>query len=292
MDLESIQIDNKTILHDFITQLQFGPRVPGTVAHAECSAFLCASLESLCDERETQYFERFINGRRAQCFNHVGKVKPDLKQRILLAAHWDSRELCDGDDLFVRRAHSCLGANDSASGVAGILAVLRLLADADLPIGVDAVFFDAEDQGQYGSPTSFALGSHHFCQTSPLDCYAKGAIVLDLIGDLEARFPLEPNSFASNPKLCSSLWEVGERFAPGRFQPSIGPAVYDDHSVLIAHGVESVLVCDSSLIARSSPSIRRGYWHTERDTMDNISADVVSGVAKTLFATLLLLSEE
>ena len=43
-----------------------------------------------------------------------------------------------------------MGANDGASGVAVLLELARILAENPAPIGVNLVFFDAEDLGSPG----------------------------------------------------------------------------------------------------------------------------------------------
>ena len=74
----------------------------------------------------------------------MGRYKPELNNRILLAAHWDTRPFADrGNE---RRMDPIDGANDGGSGVGVILEIARIIHEADTlgpEIGIDVVFFDS-----------------------------------------------------------------------------------------------------------------------------------------------------
>lgn len=74
-------------------QCDFGPRVPGTAAHAETRAFLVAELQKFADNVVEQSFEHTI-GRLQQTVtltNIIAGFNLQAGRRVLLCAHWDSR---------------------------------------------------------------------------------------------------------------------------------------------------------------------------------------------------------
>ncbi len=100
--------------------------------------------------------------------NVVGKkLHPHESRRILIGAHYDSFP-----------AAGCLGANDNASGVAVVLEIARVLAEVNLPYGLEIVFFGGEEaQGHHG----YHFGSRHYTVTADLDDIA-AMLCLDMVG--------------------------------------------------------------------------------------------------------------
>ncbi|PJF38157.1 MAG: glutamine cyclotransferase, partial [Phototrophicales bacterium] len=118
----------------------------------------------------------------------MGRYKPELEERILLAAHWDTRPYADRDS--VNKDKAIDGANDGASGVGVLLEIARILSQNDAPIGVDIIFFDAEDYGAISNDGSFfdvqsmndtwCLGSQYWAKNMPIKNYKpKYGILLD-----------------------------------------------------------------------------------------------------------------
>ena len=129
-------------------QVSFGPRVPNSAGHRQCGDYLVATLKKYGAQVTVQEFVAdAYNGTKLQSRNIIGSYLPNATKRILLAAHWDTRHVADKDS--VRRNEPILGASDGASGVGVLLEVARILgADSSrAPVGVDIIFFDAEDYG-------------------------------------------------------------------------------------------------------------------------------------------------
>ena len=102
--------------------------------------------------------------------NIIGTFHPESRDRVLLFAHWDTRPFADKDSTRTREPID--GANDGASGVGVLLEVARQLGREAADIGVDIVFFDAEDHGPEWLPATengfrdWCLGSQ-FCRKTP-----------------------------------------------------------------------------------------------------------------------------
>ena len=124
-------------------QIDFGPRVPGTPAHAKCADYLSAKLK-------TYGFEVIIQNGTVTTFdkkkfnlkNIIGSFKPELQSRILLCSHWDTRPWADEDTKDADKPFD--SANDGPSGVGVALEVARQVSLANPNIGVDIIYFDLE----------------------------------------------------------------------------------------------------------------------------------------------------
>ena len=128
-------------------QVDFGPRVPNSAEHIACGDWLAAELKRHGAEvieqpgRVRAYDETVLNMR-----NIIGQFRPQNPERIMLYAHWDTRPFADKDTIRVREPID--GANDGGSGVGVLLEVARIIGtDTTLEVGVDVIFFDAEDYG-------------------------------------------------------------------------------------------------------------------------------------------------
>ena len=89
---------------------------------------------------------RAFDGTILNMKNIVGTFHPESRDRILLFAHWDTRPFADKDTVRLREPID--GANDGASGVGVLLEIARQLGLEAADVGVDIVFFDAEDYGR------------------------------------------------------------------------------------------------------------------------------------------------
>ena len=145
-------------------QVDFGPRIPNTKAHVECGNWMIDKLKEFADTVIVQSFQvRAFDGKVLNSRNIVGSFHPDLGNRIILCAHWDTRPFADQDTQ--RKNEPIDGANDGASGVGVLLEVARQLSIANPNLGVDIILFDVEDYGQPDDsefPTmedSYCLGS-------------------------------------------------------------------------------------------------------------------------------------
>ena len=128
-------------------QVAFGPRVPNTPEHAACASWLASELERHGAEVTVQEGRvRAFDGTILNMKNIVGTFHPESRDRILLFAHWDTRPFADKDTVRLREPID--GANDGASGVGVLLEIARQLGLGSADVGVDIVFFDAEDYGR------------------------------------------------------------------------------------------------------------------------------------------------
>ena len=87
------------------------------------------------------------NGQRHKGCNIIASYKPELKERILICSHWDSRPWADNDPDPANHHTPVVAANDGASGVGVMIEIARVMSTVASAVGVDFICFDAEDAG-------------------------------------------------------------------------------------------------------------------------------------------------
>ncbi len=259
-------------------QCEFGPRVPGTKGHAECKDYLISTLGKYADTVTTQEF-MFSYGqprRSATGANIIGRFAPEDPNRIILCAHWDTRPWADSDPNPANHTKPVLGANDGASGVAVLLHMAELFAEQPPAIGIDIVFFDAEDAGTHNNNESWALGSKAFAREELRKYNPRYAILLDMVGDRDLRIPQEYHSLAYAPQLVEKVWGKAVELGVPEFVFEVGPAVYDDHIPLLQAGVPAIDIIDFDY-----PT-----WHTVNDAPEYCSSASLQAVGRVVTAVV------
>lgn len=205
-----------------------------------------------------------------------GLVQADAP-RLLIGAHWDAKE--DRDD----GVAPVPAANDGASGVGVLLELARVLGDqwppgTQLPFHVRIVLFDGEDGFEDCHPLAGSLWHAHELAPGEVDAM----ILLDMVGDDDARFVIEGRSDLSAPDLRALLWQHADRLGDDRFTTT-RCTVLDDHVPFIEQGIPSVDIIDFGRggLCRFPP-----YWHTAEDTPDKLSADALDSTGEVLLSTL------
>ena len=220
------------------TQADFGPRVPNTAAHKACGEFLAKKLEEFGAKVYNQHADLVAyDNTILKARNVIGAYNPESKRRVLLCAHWDSRPYADQDADKTKHHSPILGVNDGASGVGVLLEVARQLQQQAPAIGIDIIFFDAEDygipyfyQGAYKNDT-WCLGSQYWGRVPHVDGYnARYGILLDMVGGKNATFYKEQFSQRTAGKYVNKIWNTAHRLGFGNFFPKEkGTEVTDDH---------------------------------------------------------------
>lgn len=275
-------------------QVGFGPRVPNTRPHVACGDYLVKKLESFGWKVVEQPFTpTTFDGKKLNARNIIGMFNPEAKRRILLAAHWDSRPFADEDPHHKEKAVPA--ANDGASGV-GVLLELARVVSADsgrLGIGVDIIFFDAEDWGNSGSSSpgdeymgGFCLGSQHWARNKHIANYsAYYGILLDMVGAKNAKFPKEGISMEYAGDIVNKVWATGKALGYGAyFVDNTGLRVgVDDH--VAVNKIARIPMIDIIHLDPSTGSFF-DHWHTTGDTMENIDPATLRAVGHTLLHVL------
>lgn len=262
-------------------QVDFGPRVPNTKEHDACKAWLLEKLTNFADTVITQNTIQTVYNKKWNLINIVAQFNPHAENRVMLCAHWDSRPRSDEDSIKANFDKGIPGANDGASGVGVLLELARLLHSQKPDVGVDLVLFDGEDIGYSTDGDNFCIGSKYFAKNLPVP-KPRYAILLDLVGDKEAQFLVEQTSMQSAFAVVDKVWALGKLYGNGEFVLQQGGAITDDHIPLIEAGIPTIDIIDMELVGNRSSNPRRRYWHTQYDTMENISPVTLSSVSTVL----------
>ncbi|MDZ7723764.1 MAG: M28 family peptidase [candidate division KSB1 bacterium] len=259
-------------------QCEFGPRVPGSKGHAECLNYFLEFMKQRADTVFTQDF-MFSFGkpqRTVRAVNVISRFQPQTSDRVLLCAHWDTRPWADSDPDPSNHDKPVLGANDGASGVAVLMHLAELLSDFPVAIGVDIVFFDAEDAGQHEDTESWARGSAAFAKTYANRFAPRYGILLDMIGDADLTVYQEQYSVKYAGFLVDRIWNKAAELGMSAFIPQPEYAVYDDHIPLLQAGIPCVDIID----------FYYPQWHTVNDTPEYCSPYSLEQVGKVVTAIL------
>jgi len=279
---------DRELAYNFIAkQVKFGPRVPNTEAHKATKNWLVNQLkEHGATVIEQDFKAKAYTGTILNGTNIIGQYNPAAKKRILFAAHWDSRHITDNDPDESKRNLPVDAADDGASGVGVLLEVARNLSSLPANMGVDIIFFDAED---YGTPTNgntYCLGSQYWSKNFHIGGYkAKYGILLDMVGAKNPRFPIEGNSFRFAPQIVNKVWKLAREMGHGTYfsMEKVG-AVTDDH--LFVNQIAGIPMIDIINLPNNTEKGFVKHWHTTNDNMDNISKQTLGAVGQLMLAVI------
>lgn len=269
-------------------QVAFGPRVPNSAPHRACAGFLEAELKR-------HGAKIFVQEATVKAYddtplaikNIIGSFNPDSKERILLFAHWDSRPYADAELDPKDQKSPIDGADDGASGVGVLLEIARQLGLNPPAVGVDIIFFDAEDYGRPDfvksyKPDTWCLGSQFWAKNPHVPNYtARFGILLDMVGAKDAVFYKEYTSLRYAARYVEMVWEKARSLGYGKyFINGEGGAITDDHQYVISG--RNIPCLD---IINYDPETDKGFaghWHTHRDNMDAIDRNTLHAVGHTV----------
>ena len=256
---------------------ELGPRPSGSLGMRKQRAMIVRHFEGLGAQVSRQAFG--IRDRRTGeaivMENLIVAFHPERKERVLMAAHYDTRPYPDRDPVDPQGVF--LGANDGASGVAALMELGHFMPDLGGEVGVDFVFFDAEEY-VVDRRDPYCLGSIHFARryvaNPPAHRYRCG-VLLDMVADENLLLPQERHSISwpDTRGLVDDIWRAAGEIGAREFIPRPGPTVEDDHVPLRTIG--RIPTCD--IIDFDYP-----HWHTTSDTPEHCSAASLQTVGRVM----------
>lgn len=273
-------------------QVEFGPRVPNTKQHDDCGVWIVNELakhgfDTLVQRGKVLAF----NGNVLNFQNIIGQYNKSEKERVMFCAHWDTRPFADRDT--VDKNKPIDGANDGASGVGVLLEVARQISLQNPRLGIDIIFFDAEDYGAVQASESmidlssmadtWCLGSQYWCKNPPIPNYnPKYGILLDMVGAEDATFPKEAVSRHYAGGLVNKVWNAAQDLGYGNyFVNQLAGAITDDHVYI--NELTDIPVID---IIHYVPNGNYGdfgkFHHTHADKMDIVSKKTLGVVGQVM----------
>ena len=276
-------------------QCDFGPRTMNSQAHEQCAQWIADKFRSFGMEVISQKADlKGYDGVILKSTNIIASYRPELADRILLCAHWDSRPWADNDPDEANWHKPVMAANDGASGVAVMLEVARLLQLSDsCRLGVDFICFDAED---YGFPqwaegddpgNTWALGAQYWAENLHKEGYtARFGILLDMVGGQGAQFYREGMSRRYASGIVDKVWQAAQAVGySSLFPPKDGGYITDDH--LPVNEVAKIPCID---IIPYHPDCEQSSfgptWHTVSDDMSHIDRSTLQAVGQTVVQVL------
>ena len=259
-------------------QLEFGPRVPGTEGHRRTGDWLVDQMRERADSVIVQEWTHVTaSGDTLPMRNVLARFAPEAPSRVLYLAHWDTRPISENADS-ARRLLPVPGANDGASGTAILLALADLFQETPPAYGVDLLFVDGEDYGDFdadsGRGVDVFIGSRHFAANLPEPDYRPlFAVVWDMIGDADLEVFQEAISARQAPEVVSRVWETAASLGYEEyFVPRVRYTVKDDHVPLLERGLRAITVIDIDYVCGTGGGCQPNYHHTPDDTIDKVSA--------------------
>ena len=276
-------------------QVALGPRVPNSEAHENCKDWIVSSLETLDIEVVVQEFKAAsYDGDPYLGKNIIGRYNPDNPERIILAAHWDTRFTADEDE----DKSASVQADDGGSGVGVLVELARLLKENPIDLGVDLIFFDLEDQGKSGRASdqntvnTWGLGAQYWAKNPHVDNYkAKYGILMDMVGAKGATFPKEnvngvfsPNLNRKIHQLYKKVWTKAKGMGRGDFfvDRTVRGGIDDHYFVNALAAIPMIDIINK----KESDSSFGPHWHTHDDNMDIIDPKTLGAVGQVVIAVV------
>lgn len=277
-------------------QCSFGPRTMNSEAHERCGEWIMDMFRRYgCTVIPQRATLNGYDGTPLKSTNIIASYRPELTERILLCAHWDSRPWADNDPDSANWRKPVMAANDGASGVAVMLEIARLLANdtVKLGLGVDFVCFDAEDWGvprwsdAPDDGNSWALGAQYWAANPHKQGYeARFGILLDMVGGQGAQFWQESFSKQYAQDIVDKVWAAAKTVGYGSyFTDREGGMINDDH--LPVNRTAKIPTID--IIPFYPDCVQSNFgptWHTVSDDMEHIDRNTLKAVGQTVVQVL------
>jgi glutaminyl-peptide cyclotransferase len=272
-------------------QVDFGPRIPGTKAHENCADYIVKKMKSYglqvtVQKGTVQTYDK----KQFSLKNIIVEYKPDLPNRILLNAHWDTRPWADLDTINKDKPFD--GANDGGSGVAVLMELARELSQSKIEKGIDIIFFDIEDYGQESTNTQYehqedtwCLGSQYWAtHLHKPGYYARYGILLDMVGGKNPEFPMEGTSMQYAPDVVEKVWSIAGKMGFGSyFTTAVTGETTDDHLYInTLANIKCIDIVHYEIGKHNYPF----FHHAHSDNMDNIDKGTLKMVGQLLLEVI------
>jgi hypothetical protein len=258
-----------------------GPRPSGSAAMQRQQQMLQKFFTDRGGQVSFQTFQirHPVDGSDVPMSNLIASWHPQAPKRFLLCAHYDTRPYPDQDSRNPRGTF--IGANDGASGTAGLMELANQLNDMPADVGVDIVLFDGEEFVFEQGRDDYFLGSTFFAEkyaANPPAIRYRAGILLDMIGDRELRLYYEKNSLKYARTLARSVWDTAEQLKVRAFVARSRQIPIDDDHIPLNQiaGIPTIDLIDFDY---PRPGIGApSYWHTEKDIPANCSGESIAAV--------------
>ena len=196
----------------------------------------------------------------------LGQTLPD--EWVVVGAHYDSRNVARCDGTLAPQP----GANDNASGCAGVIELARVFADVDTERSVLFMCFSGEEQGLWGSRRYVES-----LQSSGEIAKVKHMINLDMLGyDASGALDARVETTSAHVALLGEYSAAAATYAPElNIITSSATSAGSDHWYFLGAGVPSVFTWENG--ASVYP-----HYHKETDIPANMTRarELAGGILK------------
>jgi glutaminyl-peptide cyclotransferase len=251
--------------------VSFGPRPPDSPAIHQVQDYLIAQLKSSGCEIDTDDFHASTPIGSVAMKNIIAKAPGTGQGIILLLTHYDT----------LSSVKNFVGAEDSASSTGLMLELARQLCTKKGPNAVWFAFVDGEESFvDWNKDNDHTYGSRELAARMGLSGElkrVKAVILADMIGQYKLRIPRQSNS---TKWLVDLVWKTAARLGYSDIFVSSEVQTSDDHDSFLDRKVPAIDVIDLD------DFITAGTWHTEKDTMDQISPRSIAIVGHVLLESV------
>jgi Zn-dependent M28 family amino/carboxypeptidase len=250
-----------------------GTRVAGTPGAQAARDYIKKQLQAVGVAVEEQPFEAVTPLGRVKMVNLRATFPGGAPSapRLVIGGHYDTKLMKD---------FTFVGANDGGSSAAFLIELARALKTRTGGTPIELLFLDGEEAVQEWQGTDHTYGSRYYVEAARRSGTLRdiGAFILvDMIGDRNLVLKRDTNSTGV---LVDAIWSAGRRLNRREFV-SEATAIEDDHLEFLAAGVPSVDIIDLEY-----PDQTSRFWHTQYDTLENVSAASLQAVGDVLLAAL------
>ncbi len=251
------------------------PRHAGTPGAEQAARFIHDSIHPFADEVEIDRFQDHTPDGVLTFHNVIATRRGTGPDTIILGSHFDTKSGIS--DHFQ-------GANDSGSSTGLLLELARVLhLHPRLPFNIVFAFFDGEESIQNYGPQDGLHGSRHYARRledrGTLQSI-RAVIILDMIGDQDLTVTIPRNTSSALVALAfEAAREEGVRHQFRLFES----AILDDHVPFHERGIPSLNLIDFEY--GTAPGLN-DLWHTDHDSLVNISAQSLQTVGRVTLRIL------
>ena len=284
--LDELNFNGTRAFSDIEWQLSLGPRLP----ESNASSTFRENLSNMLHEIG---FEVHLNEHQHQNYNFTNvqaRYSPTTNAsstlpRVVVSAHYDSRNIADRDGNVSYHSQPIDGANDGGSGTAVLMELARIIPMLDLPYTIELLWTDAEDQDD-----NFTLGAKAWAENlsqeeiESIDSF----ILLDMVGDRDLKLQkIMPGNDSLYNQISSIANKLGYTenstcqtdFPLGVLDYTNTSFVFDDHVHPHQLGIPSIDIMDP-VYGNETNNGFGTFWHTMNDTIDNVSPESLLAVGR------------
>jgi glutaminyl-peptide cyclotransferase len=258
--------------YDYTAKLvAIGPRPPGSDGIHRAQDLIRGELKSDGCAFDEDHFHASTPIGDVAMTNIIAKIPGKTDQILLLMTHYDTLK----KDGFV-------GAVDGGSSTGLMLEMAREMCASkkQQPLAVWIAFLDGEEAFVEWSDTDSTYGSRQLAAQMALSGdlkRIKAVILADMVGPKDLQIRRESQSMGW---LTNLVWQKADELGYSKEFQQPEMAVDDDHMPFIRRRVASVDIIDLAGYQAA------GYWHTNEDTMDKVSARSLGIVGHVILATV------